>query len=56
MHWDGASWKKMTGNTSKNLRGVYGFAPDDVWAVGNYGQVIHYDGSAWTSVVSGLKR
>jgi hypothetical protein len=51
--YNGTSWTKMFGNTSKNLQGVFGFASDDVWAVGNYGQVIHFDGSIWSNIAVG---
>src|SRR5579863_5911400 len=34
------------------LDGVWGSGPDDVWAVGN-GTIIHWDGEAWSSRVSG---
>lgn len=53
-HWDGVAWSTMGGaNTSKNLHDVYGFAADDVWAVGNYGAVIRYNGLEWENVVTG---
>jgi len=29
------------------LRDVYGFAPNDVWAVGDAGTIAHYDGVKW---------
>ena len=35
--------------TSANLTDVWGTAPDDVWAVGQGGTVVHYDGSAFAS-------
>lgn len=55
-HLANGQWTEMLGNTTKNLRGVFGFAPDDVWAVGSFGQVIHYDGSIWTTIPSGTTR
>ncbi len=33
--------------TGKNIRGLFGFAPDDAWAVGDGGLILHYDGAAW---------
>lgn len=39
--------------TGQTLRAVWIVAPSDVWAAGDGGTVIHYDGSAWTSVDSG---
>jgi uncharacterized membrane protein len=38
---------------SATLRSVFGFGPDDVWAVGDDGVIVHYDGSAWSTVASG---
>jgi hypothetical protein len=35
------------------LLDVWGSASDDVWAVGDTGQILHWDGSAWTRVVAG---
>lgn len=29
------------------LRGVWGAASDDIWAVGDYGTIMHYDGLTW---------
>src|SRR5260370_19816494 len=34
-------------------RGVWGSEASDVWAVGDYGTIQHWDGSAWTSAWSG---
>lgn len=35
---------------------VWGAAPDDVWAVGDNGVILHYDGSAWSQVPSDTVR
>src|SRR5215813_7085619 len=35
------------------LRRVWGSGASDVWAVGWYGIILHWDGSAWTGVSSG---
>lgn len=32
----------------EDLNDVFGFAADDVWAVGNAGIILHYDGTRWT--------
>ncbi|WP_028314733.1 hypothetical protein [Desulfatibacillum aliphaticivorans] len=50
-HWDGNSWSVdyVSGlYLGVGLDSVHAFAADDVYAVGWYGQIIHYDGSAWT--------
>ncbi|MDF2691996.1 MAG: hypothetical protein K0S65_379 [Labilithrix sp.] len=33
-----------------DLRGVYGFSADDIWAVGDGATVVHWDGTVWTKV------
>jgi len=33
---------------------LWGFAADDIWAVGLRGTVLHYDGRAWTSMDAGV--
>ncbi len=38
--------------TGENLRGVDPVSASDIWAVGNDGVIIHYNGSTWTSVAS----
>ena len=36
-----------------DLRAVWGSGPDDVFAVGSHGTILHYDGSSWTAMDSG---
>lgn len=61
--WDGTAWEIMdTGSPGTTLFGIWGAAPDDVWAVGGPTQarvgdiepegdvVLHYDGTAWQRV------
>ncbi len=56
LHWDGTAFTSMPTPTDEWLWGVWGAAPDDVWAVGGGGRtedeavILHYDGSAWTQV------
>lgn len=54
--FDGATWTSMFGNTTRNLNGVFGFAPDDVWAVGSFGQIIRYDGVTWETQAAGTNQ
>lgn len=35
--------------TQNNLRGIYGISNTNIWAVGDVGTVIHYDGVSWTT-------
>ncbi|MCC6619906.1 MAG: IPT/TIG domain-containing protein [Deltaproteobacteria bacterium] len=48
----GGAWTLATA-PSRNLYGVYGFAKDDVWAVGASGTILRFDGVAWNVVPSG---
>jgi len=48
-YYDG-QWKKGESGTTKDLLGVYFVAPDNGWAVGKSGTVLHFDGTAWSSV------
>lgn len=54
LHYDGSSFTKLDTPTDQDLWGVWGAAPDDMWAVGGRGQaenqatILHYDGTAWT--------
>lgn len=59
LHFDGAQWRTVATPTDQNLWGVWGAAPDDVWAVGGGTTppsantspvVLRWDGSAWSSV------
>jgi hypothetical protein len=47
------TWTSTFGNASRNLYGVYGFAANDVWAVGASGTILRYDGLNWNLVNSG---
>jgi hypothetical protein len=37
--------------TANRLNAVWGSGPNDVWAVGDAGTIVHYDGTSWRSVV-----
>ena len=63
-HWDGAAWTREPSvdagqPAGGSLDGVAAIAPDDVWAVGSYGQgapsrtlIEHRDGTSWRIVPS----
>jgi hypothetical protein len=53
VHFDGSDWSPMEVPEVGLLVWVFGFGPDDVWAVGVGGAVVHYDGAAWTQVDAG---
>jgi len=53
-HFDGSGWTEYKsnyfyskGDTVYALRAIWGNAPDDVWAVGDNGTIIHWDGVEW---------
>jgi hypothetical protein len=39
--------------TANRLNAVWGSGPKDVWAVGDGGTIVHYDGTVWQRVASG---
>ena len=39
--------------TGNRLRGVWGSSGSDVFAVGAYGTIVHYDGAGWSAMSSG---
>lgn len=53
IHWDGRAWSRQPTPTARNLWGVWGAAPNDLWAVGGDGVadappvLLHWDGRAW---------
>lgn len=38
---------QMTTPTLQNINGIWGFSNNDVYAVGDQGTILHYDGSSW---------
>ena len=44
----GSAWADIGGATVSGAAGVWGFADDDVWAVGDFATLAHWDGAAWT--------
>ncbi len=52
-HFDGTQWTMMALPQVALLVWTFGFAPDDVMAVGLDGGVVRYDGVAWTMLDSG---
>ena len=44
---NGSSWRAEKTGTTASLNAVCYLGDNDVWAVGDGGQVIHYDSSEW---------
>lgn len=61
IHYNGIdlTWYRFDNPTPEDtiyyLQGVWGASPDDVWAVGPQGTIIHWDGNSWTKVKSESK-
>lgn len=49
-----SDWAKMESGTTEDLSGVWGTGPNDVFAVGGAGTILHYDGSQWNKMESGI--
>jgi hypothetical protein len=47
------SWVSLPSGTAQDLRGVWGSSSSDVYAVGNQGTILHYDGNSWSPMTSG---
>lgn len=52
-HYDGITWKLVPGPAPVDVLGLWGGAPDDFWAAGFFGDLMHWDGTAWSRRRSG---
>jgi hypothetical protein len=48
-----ATWSPMSSGTTRNLSGVWGSSGSNVFAVGDGGTILHYDGRTWSAMSSG---
>ena len=48
----GSYWEAMTSGTTRLLHGIWGSATDNVFAVGDGGTIIHFDGNDWSTQTS----
>ena len=46
----------MTRGTSQELRAAWGTSRTDVFAVGQAGTILHYDGARWSAMASGTSQ
>ncbi|QRN97532.1 hypothetical protein JRI60_00095 [Archangium violaceum] len=51
----GAEWVRADGKTTSSLEALHGTGPQDIWAVGELGTVIHWNGTAWSVMDTGTK-
>jgi hypothetical protein len=47
LHYDGLSWKISLASTTANLRHIHGTSDENVFAVGQKGTIVRYDGKGW---------
>jgi hypothetical protein len=47
-------WDPMSSGVTSDLQSVWGSVSTDVFAVGNSGTIIHYDGNVWGPMSSGI--
>lgn len=50
--WDGVAWT-VTALPQRDLARVWGSGPSDVYAGGNSGVLVHFDGTSWRDVTTG---
>ncbi|MCK5618476.1 MAG: hypothetical protein KAJ17_03710, partial [Candidatus Krumholzibacteria bacterium] len=50
---DKSGWQPMNSGATEHLRGIWGSSANDVFAVGDAGTILHYNGSEWTAMTSG---
>jgi hypothetical protein len=49
LHWDGTAWSTVANFPGKyDISQIWGFGANDVWAVSDFGDLFHFDGTAWT--------
>jgi hypothetical protein len=51
-NWNGTSWSPVTYGPMTSRTNIWGASSNDIWTVGNYGNITHWDGSAWNQVTS----
>jgi len=52
LRYNGANWTEAWSG-SASLKAIWGSAADNVFAVGTGGTILHFDGSAWSTMSSG---
>ena len=43
-----AGWSPMDCPTTRNLKGIWGSSPTDIFVVGSDEATLHFDGNQWT--------
>ena len=53
--FDGTMWRNVGEETASNsLNGVWGSAVADVYAVGDFATIVHFDGATWKNIQGGF--
>ena len=47
-------WVSVPSPTTQPLNAIWGASPKDIWAAGEFGTMLHYDGTSWTSVPNAI--
>ena len=53
VHTIHAEWSPMESGITRDLKGIWGNSGLDIFAVGDYGTILHYDGTSWSAMSSG---
>jgi len=51
--WDTDEWLALLNDDTNNLNGIWGDGTGNLWAVGEGGTILYYNGSAWSTQESG---
>jgi hypothetical protein len=51
-HYDGNVWNRPVEGFSKVIKSIWGFGPNDIFAVGEGEIILHYDGKSWVEMAS----
>jgi Tol biopolymer transport system component len=54
VHHDGNVLSRVTTSSGAGLHGVWGSGSNDIFAVGQWGAILHYDGSVWHQMSSSI--
>jgi len=57
MHFDGTAWSdQMDSGVSEHLKAIWGSGRNDIFAVGDQGAIVQYDGTRWAAMEPADKR
>jgi hypothetical protein len=49
--WNGGAWTEISDTAVEQAEAMWGFGANDVWAVGDFGTLAHWNGQAWTDTL-----